>query len=182
MVLGPDEWLKYQCEEGHTLSGIPDSFDPFTMTCLDGDHTMTHCNSVQCGVPPVIAHATPLGGCFVTIVYGKHVEYQREVGYHVETEHKSGSKPEGSHAKERAEPVQPVQTSEEPMGAVLSCGHGDLPHGSVSRIDLSRPTNGGRTRAAPDATKCLSGQFSSRALQAGVRLQACVSSKNLPGV
>ena len=41
-VLSPDEWLKYQCGEGHTLSGIPDSSDLFTMTCLDGDHTMTH--------------------------------------------------------------------------------------------------------------------------------------------
>ena len=71
----PNEWLKYQCGEGHTLSGIPDSSDLFTVTCLDGDHTMTHCKPVQCGVPPVIAHATPLGGCFVIITYGKQVEY-----------------------------------------------------------------------------------------------------------
>ena len=70
-VLGPDEWLKYQRGEGHILSGIPDSSNLFTMTCLDGDHTMTCCNPVQ---SPVIAHATPLGGCFVTIIYGKQVE------------------------------------------------------------------------------------------------------------
>ena len=112
-VLGPDKWLKYQCGERHTLSGIPDSSDLFTVTCLDGDHTMTHCKPVQCGDPPVIAHATPLGGCFVTITYGKQVEYQCEAGYHVESERKSGSKPEGCHAKERAEPEQPVQAPEE---------------------------------------------------------------------
>ena len=125
VVLGPNEWLKYQCGEGHTLSGIPDSSDLFTVTCLDGDHTMTHCKPVQCGDPPVIAHATPLGGCFVTITYGKQVEYQCEAGYHVESERKSGSKPEGCHAKERAEPEQPVQAPEEPVGAVSSCGHVD---------------------------------------------------------
>ena len=125
MVLGPNEWLKYQRGEGHTLSGIPDSSDLFAMTCLDGDHTMTHCKPVQCGDPLVIAHATPLGGCFVTITYGKQVEYQCEAGYHVESERKSGSKPEGCHAKERAEPEQPVQAPEEPVCAVSSCGHVD---------------------------------------------------------
>ena len=125
-VLSPDEWLKYQCGEGHTLSGIPDSFDLFTVRCLDGDHTMTdgdhtmtHCKSVQCGNPPVIAYATPLGGCFVTITYGMQVECQREAGYHVESGHKSGSKPEGCHAKDRAEPGQHVQASEEPVSAVV---------------------------------------------------------------
>ena len=61
VVRSPDEWLKYQCGEGHTLSEIPDSSDLFTMTCLDGKHTMTHCNPVQCGVPPVIAHENPTG-------------------------------------------------------------------------------------------------------------------------
>ena len=123
MVLRPDEWLKYQCEEGHTLSGIPDSSDLFTVRCFDGDHTMTHCKSVQCGDPPVIAYAKPLGGCFVTITYGKQVEYQREAGYHVESGHKSGSKPEGFHAKDRAEPEQHVQAPEETVSAVSSCGH-----------------------------------------------------------
>ena len=74
VVLVHNEWLKYQCEEGHTLSGIPDSSDLFTVTCLDGDHTIIHCEPVQCGDPPVIAHATPLGGCSVTITYEKQVE------------------------------------------------------------------------------------------------------------
>ena len=37
----------------------------------------------------------------------------------------SGSKPGGCHAKERAEPEQPVQAPEEPVGAVSSCGHVD---------------------------------------------------------
>ena len=90
VVLGPDEWLKYQCGESHSLSGIPDSSDLFTVTCLDGDHTMTdgdhtmtHCKSVQRGDPPAIAYATPLGDCFVTITNGKHVEYQCEAGHHV---------------------------------------------------------------------------------------------------
>ena len=55
----------------------------------------------------------------------------------------------------------------------------DLPHGSVSRIGLSRPTNGWRTGAAPGATKCLSGQFLPRALKARGRRLACVS---LPAV
>ena len=95
------------------------------MTCLDGDHTMTHYKPVQCGDPPVIAHATPLGGCSVTITYGKHVEYQCEAGYHVESGRTSRSKPEGCHAKEHAEPKQPVQAPEEPMGAVSSYGHVD---------------------------------------------------------
>ena len=108
VILGSNEWLKYLCGEGHTLSGIPNSFDLFTMTCLDGDHTMTHCKPVQCGDPLVIAHATPLGGCPVTIAYGKQVEYQREAGYHVELERKSVSKPEGCHGKERAGLEQPV--------------------------------------------------------------------------
>ena len=36
MVLDPNEWLKYQCGECHTLSEISDSSDLFTMTCLDG--------------------------------------------------------------------------------------------------------------------------------------------------
>ena len=131
-VLSPDEWLKYQCGEGHTLSGIPDSFDLFTMRCLDGDHTMTdgdhtmtHCKSVQCVNPPVITYATPLGGCFVTITYGRQVEYQREAGYHVESGRKSGPKPEGCHAKDRVESEQPVQAPEEPEGAMSSCGHVD---------------------------------------------------------
>ena len=125
MVLGFNEWSKYQCGEGHALSGIPDSSDLLTVTCLDGDHTMTHFKPVQCGEPPVITHATPLGGCSVTITYRKQVKYQREGGYHVESGRKSGSKPEGCHAKERAEPEQPVQAPEEPMGAVSSCGHVD---------------------------------------------------------
>ena len=73
----------------------------------------------------MIAYATPLGGCFVTITYGKQVAYQREAGYHVETERMSGSKPEGCHAKERAEPEQPVQASQEPVSAASSCGHVD---------------------------------------------------------
>ena len=123
VVLDPNEWLKYRCGEGRTLSGIPDSSDLFTMTCLDHDHIMTHCKSVQCGVPPVIAHATPLGGCFVTITYGEQVEYQCEADYHVGSERKSGSKPEGCHATERTESEQPVQATEEPAGAVSSCGH-----------------------------------------------------------
>ena len=79
---------------------------------------MTHCKPVQCGFPPVIAHATTLGGCFVTINYGKQVEYQCEAGYHVESGRKSGSKPEGCHAKKHAEPEQLVQAPEEPVGAV----------------------------------------------------------------
>ena len=41
------------------------------------------------------------------------------------------------------------------------------------------PTNGWRTGATPDATKCFSGQFSSRALQARVRQLACVSSPDM---
>ena len=104
MILGHNECLKCQCGQGHTLSEIPDSSDLFTMTCLDGDHTMTHCKPVQCANPPVIAHATPLGGCSVTITYGEQVEYQCEAGYHVESERKPGLKPEGCHAKKRAEP------------------------------------------------------------------------------
>ena len=122
-ILGSNECMKYQHGGGHTLSGIPDSSDLFTMTCLDGDYTMIHCNPVQCGVPPVIAHATPLGGCFVTIIYVKQVQYQHEAGYHVESGHKSGSKPEGCHATERTESEQPVQATEELVGAVSSCGH-----------------------------------------------------------
>ena len=55
VVLDPNERLKYQCGDGHTLFGIPESSDMFTVTCLDGDHTMTHCKPVQCGDPPVIA-------------------------------------------------------------------------------------------------------------------------------
>ena len=86
---------------------------------------MTHCKPVQCGDPHVIAYATPLGSCFVTITCGKQVECQREAGYHVESQRKSGSKPEGCHEKERAEPEQPVQAPEEPVGAVSSCGHVD---------------------------------------------------------
>ena len=123
MVLDPNEWLKYRCGEGCALSGIPDPSDLFTMTCLDGDHTMTHCNPVQCGVPLVIAHATPLGGGFVTIIHRKQVEYQHEAGYYVESRHKSGSKPEGCHAKDRAEPVQPMQAPAELVSAVSNCGH-----------------------------------------------------------
>ena len=121
--LGPNEWLKYQYGDGHTLSEIPDSSDLFTVTCLDGDHTMTHCKPEQCGNPHMIAQATPLGGSFVTITYGKQVKYQREAGYHVESEREFGSKPEGCRATERAEPVRPVQVPEEPVSAVSSCGH-----------------------------------------------------------
>ena len=102
--------MKYQCGEGHTLSEFPDSSDLFTLTCFDGDHTMTHCKPVQCGVPPVIAHATPLGGCFA-IIYGKQVEHQCETGQRVELVRKSGSKREGCHAKERAEPEEPGAVS-----------------------------------------------------------------------
>ena len=173
MVLSPDEWLKYQCGVGHTLDGIPDSSDLFTVRCFDGDHTMTdgdhtmtHCKSVQCGDPPVITYATPLGGCSVTIIYGKQVEYQREDGYHVEAVHKSGSKPEGCHAKEHAEPEQHLQALEDPASAVSSCGHvAPLEERFASWIgQQDRPfPNGWRSGAAPYATKCLSGQFSSRA-------------------
>ena len=125
VLLGSNEWLKYQCGEGHIFYGIPDSSDLFTATCLDGDHTMTHCKPVQCGDPPVIAHASSLGGCFVTIAYGKQVEFQCEAGHHVESERKSGSKPEGCHAKEHADPKQPMQAPEEPVSAVSSFGHVD---------------------------------------------------------
>ena len=65
VVLGPNEWLKFQCGDDHTLSEIPDSSDLFTVTCLDGDHAMTHCKSVQCRDPPVTAYATPLGDCLL---------------------------------------------------------------------------------------------------------------------
>ena len=162
-MLGSNEWR------------IPDSSDLFTMACLDGDHTMTHCNPVQCGVPPVIAHATPLGGCSVTITYGEQVKYQCEAGYHVESERKSGLKPEGCHANERAEPVQPVRAPEEPVSEVSSCGHvAPLEERFASWIGqqdrLSRPTNGWKTGAVPGATKCLSGQFLSRTLLACVSL------------
>ena len=169
VALDHNEWMKYQCGECHTLSGIPGSSDLFTVRCFDGDHTMTHCKPVQCGDPSVIAHATPLGGCFATITYRKQVEYQCEAGYHVESERKSGSKPEGCHAKERAEP------------RAGGCGvefRRDLPHGSVSRISVARSQ---RTGAALGATKCLSGQFLSRALQARVRRMACVSSSAVSG-
>ena len=71
----------------------------------------------------MIVHATTLGGCSIAITCGKQVEYQCEAGYHVESERKSGLKSEGCHAKERAEPVQPVQAPEEPVSAVSSCGH-----------------------------------------------------------
>ena len=49
-VPSPNEWLKYQCGESHILFEIPDSSDLFTVTCLDGDHTMTHCKPMQCGI------------------------------------------------------------------------------------------------------------------------------------
>ena len=109
LVLDPNEWLKYQCGEGHALSGIPDSSDLLTVRCFDGDHTMTHCKSVQCGDPPVIAYATPLGGCSVTITYGKQGRVLARSWISCELEHHSGSKPEGCHAKDRAEPEQHVQ-------------------------------------------------------------------------
>ena len=123
VVLDPNEWLTYQCGESHIFSGIPGSSDLFAMRCLDNDHTMTRCKPMQCGVPPVIARATTLGGCSVTITYGEQVEYHCEADYHAESERKSGSKPEGCHATERAEPVQPVQAPEEPVSAESSCGH-----------------------------------------------------------
>ena len=134
--LGPNEWLKYQCGDGHTLSEIPDSSDLFIVTCLDGDHTMTHCKPVQCGNPHVIAQAPPLGGSFVTITYGKQVKYQCEADYHVDSERKSGSMPEGCRARERTESKQPVQATEEPVDAVSSCGHdASLEEKFASRID-----------------------------------------------
>ena len=162
VVLGSNEWLKYQCGEGHALFEIPDSSDLFTVTCLDGDHTLTHCKPVQGSACDRICNAT--GGCFVTITYGKHVEYQREAGYHVGSGHKSGSKPEDCHAKERAEPDQPVQVSEEPMGAVSSCGHVDQQERFASWIGqqdrpFPSPLMAGGLEPAPGATKCLSGQF-----------------------
>ena len=86
---------------------------------------MTHCKAVQCGDPPVIAYVTPLGDFFVAITYGKHVEYLCEAGCHVDSERKSGSKPEGCHVEERAESERPAQTSEEPVSAVSSYGHDD---------------------------------------------------------
>ena len=69
--------------------------------------------------------ACALSDCFVTITYGKQVEYQREAGCHVESERKSGSKPEGCHEKEHADKKQLVQTSEDPVNAVSSCRHVD---------------------------------------------------------
>ena len=91
----------------------------------------------------MIARATPLGGCFVTITCGKQAEHQCEACCHVELERMSGLKSKGCHAKERAEPEQPVQAPEEPVGAVSSCdtlirSRRDLPHGSVSGFGLSR--------------------------------------------
>ena len=48
-------------------------------------------------------------------------------GYHVDSERKSGSKPEGCHVEERAESEQPAQAPKKLMGAVSSCGHVDQP-------------------------------------------------------
>ena len=204
VALGPDEWLRYQCGEGHTLSGIPGSSDLFSVRCLGGDHTMTH---LQTSAVWEIRHATPLGVCFVIITYGKQVEYQCEAGYHVESERKSGSKPEACHAKERAEPEQPVQEPEEPVGAVSSCGHVDPPEERfaswIGQQDRPVPSQSSsallsdlRDTQPEDllprrawaqfyewpqdwsragATKCLSGQFLSRALQARGRRLACIS-------
>ena len=73
----------------------------------------------------MIAFATPVGSCFVTVTYGDQVEYQCEADHHVESELKCGSNPEGCHAKDRAEPVQLVQTSEDSVNAVSSCRHID---------------------------------------------------------
>ena len=73
----------------------------------------------------MIAHATPLGGCLVTITNGEQVEYQCEAGYHVKLERKFGSKPDACHEKKHADPKQLVQTSEDPVNAVSSCRHVD---------------------------------------------------------
>ena len=98
-----------------------------------------------------------------------------------ESRSSTSAKPEGCHAKEHAEPKQPVQAPEEPMGVVSSCGHVDpLEERFASWIGqqnrpFPRPMNGWRTESAPDATKCLSGQLLSRALL------ACVSSSAVSG-
>ena len=86
-----------------------------------------------------------------------------EAGYHVELERKSGSKPEGYHEKERAEPEQPVQAPEEPVSAVSSCGHvAPLEERFASWIGQQDPRFPSHEwledRAAPGATKCLSGR------------------------
>ena len=114
----------------------------------------------------MIAHARLLGGCSVTIAYGKQVEYQCEAGYHVETERESASKPEGCHAKESAEPEQPVQATEQPVGAVSSCGH-------VASLDATKLSQWAVLDHGPSRHR--------------VRRMACVSNRqtcqgNLPGV
>ena len=35
-VLGPGEWLKFQCEEGYSAPGTPYGPTGFTVTCEDG--------------------------------------------------------------------------------------------------------------------------------------------------
>ena len=182
--LGPNEWLKYQCGESHTLSGIPDSSDLFTVRCLDGDHTMTHCKPVQCGDPPVIAHATPQGGCSVTITYRSRAGAMLTIMWK-----RSACLGRSQKDAMRRSALSLGNLCRHQKSRWVRCRVGDtsirlrrnLPHGSVSGIDLSRPTNGWRTGAAPDATKCLSGQFLSRALQAWVRRMVCVSSLDMSG-
>ena len=128
----------------------------------------------------MIVQATQLGRCSVTFTYGKQVEYQCEAGYHVESGRKSGSKPKRCHAKERAEPEQPVQAPEELVGAVSSCGHVDpLEERFASLIgQQDRPFPSHEWLEDRSRARC---DESSRALQERVRRMACVSSPDMSG-
>ena len=98
---------------------------------------------------------------------------------------KSGSKPEGCHAKEGAEPEQPVQAPEEPV-SVSSCGRVDpLEEKFASWI-------GQQDRPFPshewleDWSRARCDEMSQwavlvTALQARVRRMACVSSSAVSG-
>lgn len=81
--LGPHEWVKYQCNEGHTVSGTAGTPEVFTVKCEDGLHIMSQCRPVECGEAPESAYATAEHVSGHVFTYEQKVTFRCLTGYHV---------------------------------------------------------------------------------------------------
>ena len=83
VALDLGERLKFECDEGYTVTGTPDGLRWFTVTCQDGLHTMSSRQPVGCGDAPVSAFAVANADGGQSFTHGPKVTQNCQVGCHV---------------------------------------------------------------------------------------------------
>ena len=83
VILGPCEWLQYQCSEGHTASGTAGTRQLFAVKRKDVLHAMSQCRPVECGGAPASACATAEHVSGHVFTYEEKVSFSCQTGYQV---------------------------------------------------------------------------------------------------